>query len=293
MSEVVDEIRRLSRYRNVVLKSRIMIDNRLVATVATFLGYDSFQSEDDRERSYDQARAVIRSIRSGKEHELSGLVENAAAGSAGFDGVVDDLDKQLVKLAKQLPVAKWALEKDQTGFGLKGLALIVGETGDLANYDSPGKVWRRLGCAPFTSREKTLMGSTWKIGREGKLSAEEWTEFGYSPRRRSVVYVISEALLKSNGKFDREDRTPLWIGPYRARYDQAKTDAIKNRPEWGACECKGSGKTKGGGKCSGCSGKGYKALRAHRHGMLLMGKLLLKNLWIAWNPDLAEGYSWE
>ena len=40
------------------------------------------------------------------------------------------------------------------------------------------------------------MGATWKS--KGGLSAAEWEEFGYSPRRRSVAFVFGENLVKLN-----------------------------------------------------------------------------------------------
>lgn len=136
----------------------------------------------------------------------------------------------------------WVEMPEQRGFGIESLATIIGETGDLGNYPNPGNLWARMGCAPFQSNGKAFMGATWKAGKEGKLSGEEWTQFGYSPRRRSVAYVIGENLVKQNA-----------TGPYRARYNGAKAAAAESHTDW-------------------------KPLRCHRHAMLLATKLLLKNL---------------
>jgi hypothetical protein len=40
------------------------------------------------------------------------------------------------------------------------------------------------------------MGATWRY--KGGLPAEEWTAFGYSPRRRSIAYLIGANLLRGN-----------------------------------------------------------------------------------------------
>src|SRR5262249_44139760 len=154
----------------------------------------------------------------GIDSPAAGLIESSSIAAGGFDKMVVQLDKQMEKLAKTLPVAAWAKFPERRGFGLLSLATIIGETGDLNNYPNPAKVWRRMGCAPFTSDGKTLMGATWKSGREGKLSSDEWEEYGYSPRRRSVMFVIGECLVKQNGGGGEAAReADLGIGPYRQR----------------------------------------------------------------------------
>src|SRR5581483_5974690 len=100
---------------------------------------------------------------------------------------------------------------------------------------------------------QTKMGSTWRFGSEGRLPAEAWSEAGYSPRRRSIAYLIGECLLKANYA-DKAAGTP---GPYRAEYLRAKADFQARHPD-------------------------YSALRCHRHGMLLAVKLLLLNLRREW-----------
>ena len=143
---------------------------------------------------------------------------------------------------------------------------------------------------PYTYDGKTRMGATWRSGKEGKLPAEEWERFKYNPRRRSLSYLIGESLMKLNagdeGEID-EDGTVVTAardaGPYRLRYDEAKSRAEANHPEWVACACKGSRVGKKGGKCSECMGKGKKMKRCHLHGMLCAAKMLLKNLWIEWH----------
>ena len=49
------------------------------------------------------------------------------------------------------------------------------------------------------------------------------------------------------------------------------------------CQCKGTGLSSTGKKCGGCMGKGEKGMHVHLHGLLLCGKLLLRNLWIEWH----------
>jgi len=243
----VPELQALQRQRSVIIKSRIMQANRLQSVVAGTLGYSSSMAEKDRLKKFQEASAVIKQIANDEiSSPFSGVVKTTLIGIDAFDVMQKSLEKEMGKLAAKLPVAAWVALPEQRGFGMPSLAVIVGEVGDFANYANPGKVWRRMGCAPWTFEDKTLMGSTWRFGKEGKLPASEWEAFGYSPRRRSIAYLIGENLVKGN----RE-------GPYRKRYDAKKQEFKAAHPD-------------------------YSDLRCHRHGMLLAAKLLLKNLWIEW-----------
>lgn len=254
LTEICNRIQIEQRNRAALLKSRIMLENRLTANVAGFMGYKPSDDEKQREKQWTEASELIEQIASREieSHRLQGLIFGARQGIDVFDIEVKAFEKEMVKLASELPVAEWAKLPEQRGFGLLSLAVLIGETGDLSNYANPAKVWRRMGCAPFTSRGKTFMGATWKGGKQGALTADEWSEFGYSPRRRSIAYVIGENLMKQNQS-----------GPYRKRYDEVKAKAADAHEDW-------------------------KPLRCHRHAMLLAVKLLLKNLWCEWNGDHRE-----
>jgi len=257
------ELQSLQRQRAVVLKSRNMQANRLQAIVAGTLGYHSGMAEKDRQAKFGEASKLIEAIAGGAEgHPLRKIVLATQVGVDSFNKTLADLEKEMRKQSALLPVADWVACPEQRGFGMLFLAIVIGETGDLSGYANPGKVWRRLGCAPWSHDHKTLMGATWRSGREGKLPADEWASFGYSPRRRSIAFLIGEGIVKQNfvrgGAGDGCVETDaLSAGPYRARYDETKAKLQADHPD-------------------------YPKLRCHRHGMLLATKLLLKNLWIEW-----------
>jgi len=266
------ELQGLQRQRVVYIKSRIMVGNRLQALVAGTIGYSSGLKEAERRALFSEAGKLIQRVVGGEEHTMSSMIRVHYTGISEFVRVQKGIEKEMVAYAKQLLVAAWLEAPEQKGFGMQSLATVIGETGDLNNYANPAKVWRRMGCAPWTFRGDTKMGATWRSGKEGKLPAEEWTNYGYSPRRRSLAYVIGEGIVKQNG-----------VGPYRTRYDEAKARAAETHPEWTCCsKCEGSGKTKKGSKCSNCKGTGIVMKRCHLHGMLLATKLLFKNLWLEW-----------
>lgn len=266
---ISSELQCLQRQRAIILKSRNMQANRLQAVVAGTIGYSSGMPEKERAAKFVESTKLIESVAEGTvEHPLELVIKATLSGITAFNELKDGLEKEMLKLVKTLPVAKWVEQQNQRGFGLLFLAIVVGETGDLSNYSNPSKLWRRLGCSPWTFGGKTLMGATWRSGKEGKLPAAEWEAFGYSPRRRSISYLIGEGIVKQNtlpGKVVKvvhkgeewEEKAPGKPLEYRLRYDEFKERAAKEHPDW-------------------------TPLRCHRHSMLVATKRLLRNLWRAW-----------
>ncbi len=274
------ELQSLQRQRAITIKSRNMQANRLQAIIAGTLGYASNMEEKARQKKFVEASTLIKDITDGKaEHPFSGIVRMTMVGIDAFNEMKEKLEKEMKSAANKLPVAEWVEQPEQRGFGLLFLAIVIGETGDLSTYTNPGKVWRRMGCAPWTFDGKTLMGATWRSGKYGKLPAEQWDAFGYSPRRRSIAYLIGEGICKQNGPDSEEMaakkaakgvKPNLIQGPYHLRYKEAKAKLRAEHPDE----------------------KTYPDLRCHRHGMLLATKLLLKRLWMTWNhnPPQKDGF---
>lgn len=264
VEHVVTELQRVQPERAWYMKTRIMLSNRLLHSVAGTLGYRSGLEKVNRAKIFKEAVLLIKHIKKGEEVEspLYGMVITTSKAIHEFDLMAKLLESDLVRLAKQLPVADWVEERDQLGFGLQSLGTVIGETGDLSNYANPAKVWRRMGCAPWTKDGETHMGSTWRCrtSKRGvvKLEKEDWEEFGYSPRRRSISYLIGESLMKGNYKKAKDSDEVVWCGPYRQRYDESRARYLELHTDARPIYC-------------------------HLHGMLLAAKLLYKNLWIEWN----------
>lgn len=153
---------------------------------------------------------------------------------AAADGILLDflkdqkkeIEKVIKGLAEQLPAAEWWCSHRDCN--LLGLGKVIGETGNLSNYSTPGKVKKRMGLVPI--RGKAC--STWmRQNGDGKgLTKEEWVAIGYVKRRRSVMYQIGVAIVvqkkgenkyralyleekahKAEQKKDDEDWTPKHI----------------------------------------------------------------------------------
>lgn len=267
--DLCDAIRQLQRQRVRFVKQCNRLNNSLAAEICNVLGYSTQMEEAERKALREKAKAIIKAICKGGTHEhpvILALVQAASFGLDAFKRQRLAYEKEMEKLAKQLPVAEWVNGQNQRGFGIPGLAIIVGELGDLNGYPNPGKIWKRMGCAPFESRGEMKMSSTWR-GSKPSLSAAEWEDNGYSPRRRAVAFNLGDGLLKQNGG-----------GPYRKRYDEVKLRCQELHPDWKWNKCDGC---KGAG-CEKCYQTGKQCGHAHNHAHLLMTKLLLKNLWIEW-----------
>lgn len=252
------DLQQFEKKRVYVIKLINMNKNSIRAYVAGKLGYSTKMEEGERKKLHKEAQALIDKIMLGKAHTpYEDIVITGMLSVVPLNDLRKRLELDMEDLAQQLPVAEWT--KKIRGFGMTSqlfLAIVIGETGDLSNYDLPGKVWRRLGCAPWKFKGKNLAGSTWRKGKDNvSLPAEEWEKYGYSPRRKSVSFLIGDGLMKNNN------------GVYRLRYEQAKEKMQREHSD-------------------------YPKMRCHLHGITCAAKLLLKHLWMQWNPELVRTKQW-
>lgn len=308
LNEVCEALGEWVRQRAGVVRRKVAIVNGVTSAVARMYGYKPDMTSEEREWHFREAAKRIKRIVKGKErgddHYCIRLVVNGMTGVRGFTESAKMYEQGICTLAKRLPLADWANQPEQRGFGLPSLGTIIGEAGDLAKYAGPAKLWRRMGCAPFEARGENRMGSTWSRRKppKNRLTSDEWTEFGYSKRRRSAMYVVGTSLLRCNyikvngGRtaetdtacavdLDVEEPDELDVeevasigktrpgcvnGPYRERYIAVKEAklALGDEDNWPLGRC-------------------------HMHAMLLMVKRLLLTMWCEWNPtlvrDMAQG----
>lgn len=239
--------------------------NAAKALVRRALGWKYDADETERGKMNKRAAGIVSAALAGKEPKAE---DAAIFGALAFDLAIisaavepcqkarEGVEKEMKRIAKDLPVYPWA--KAVHGLGELGLAVIVGEAGDIGSYPKKGHLWKRLGLAPF--RDKAM--SSWR--REGGLSADEWTAAGYSPRRRAEVYaVIGDPLFRQQS---------VVKGPYREIYDRRRARAAKTHPDW----------TKA---------------HSHADGLRVMTKHLVRDLRVAWRravltlPERAEVFA--
>lgn len=199
--------------------------NAAKALVRRGLGWAADGEDGTRAAINARAARIVSVALAGKDQKPE---DESVAAALGADllvvgGAIQPLEKarhaielDITRAARKLPVAEWV--EGVRGFGEKTLGVLIGETGNLSNYATPDKVWKRLGLAPHDGKAY----STWR--RQGGLTAEEWMRAGYAPARLAQVFsCLSEPLLKS--------QTPV-MGPYRQRYDARRARTAETHPDW-------------------------------------------------------------
>lgn len=245
---LIEGLREWHRVRDDLLRTEGNLTRTARSIVARSVGFSTFLPTEERKEKGKLADAAFDAICAGTEGAEE-MVAALAVGAhlAARKVLTKDLsviERKITKMAKELHVAPFV--EATNGFGWIGLAQIVGEAGDLSNYANPGKVWKRFGLAPHAGRAP----SEWR--KKGGLKAEEWEAIGYSPKRRSLIFVIGDSLLKKQGPY-RE----LYLK--RKEYEQAKAPEL-TKMAW------------------------------HRRAQRYMEKRLLRDLWRAWTGR-AEEYS--
>lgn len=134
------------------------------------------------------------------------------------------IEKRLEKLAKELPVAP--MISAIKGIAMGGLAALIGEAGNLSNYETVSRLWKRMGVA--------VIGD----GRQRKVEGAAAALHGYSPRRRSVLWNIGCGLIGCMGHGPRplvgEDVSARDdLSDYQKLFIERCREEVKAHPEMG------------------------------------------------------------
>ena len=213
---------------------------------------------DDGEISTAQHRQRTKSLDTDSDDPLLDMLEApifaTMQGREAFDRLEADDTKELERLGKQLPI--WSEFADVPGIRGQTLATILGEAGDLSRYANPGKLWKRMGLA--------LVGGN-RQGAPGKnATKDDWIEHGYSPSRRSRMWNIGQALVKTTHSPYRQ----VYLDRKQVELDKAEAEGLTVKP---AAQIKKAEQDQ-------CRSVGHVANRAQRY----MEKRLLKDVWQAW-----------
>lgn len=193
------------------------------------------------------ADVLYAAISGKKEHDLA---EYAVVVSMPFIQARELLEqsrktteKAMAAEAESLPVA--GIVGDVRGFGLGSLAAIIGEAGNLSDYATVSKLWKRMGLAVIAGE------------RQRRKAGADAIEHGYSPSRRSVMWNVGQSVFKAqSARVDKETGEVIReAGKYRQIYDARKEYELPR------VETKG---------------------HAHNRATRYMEKMFLKDLWRAW-----------
>lgn len=257
--ETIALIRGLHRQRRFAMKVQQKLDRSLESFLRiNATDWNPNAEEKDREKANRQVKEIIDRIRSGEAHQFADEVLMVDEARKPTDDKRAAAEKAMEKAAKELPVYPWV--EAIRGAGALGLATIVAECGDLSNYATPAKLWKRLGYAPYDGHA----GSTWKRDswRPRALSKDEWIENPFSGERYALMAQIVTWLVNAQWvgakKSDTGEGKPN--GPYGEIYAKRRTHTKETHPDWS---------------------DGHRRKDALR---VTMKKFLL-DLWTEWNRD--------
>lgn len=229
--ETIALIRGLHRQRRFAMKVQQKLDRSLESFLRiNATDWNPNADEKDRERANREVKAIIEAVRAGGEHAFADEVRMCDEARKPTDLKRAAAEKAMEKAAKELPVYPWV--EAIRGAGALGLATIIAETGDLTNYATPAKVWKRLGYAPYDG----YAGSTWKreSWRPRSLSKDEWIANPFSGERYALMAQIALWLVNSQwiGAKKSETGEGKPNGVYGAIYAKRRAHTKTSHPDW-------------------------------------------------------------
>lgn len=267
-----DTIRAHHRERRFAMKQQARIDRALESLIRMMdTTWSPDLPEKEREAANKKAKEIIKQARKDPNHPRHDTVIGVDAGRLSFDGMRKGREAQMCEGVKTFAPDVLAFVDSVSGFGRLGLATIIGETGDLANYPTHKHLWSRCGYAPYRNPdcdERALAGSTWRknLGPRA-LSKEEWTsKFFFKLERYSFFQQIAENMLKHQliGKEKSASGKTEPKGYYGQIYC-ARRDYVDGDP----------------------ARSDWNGIRKLRDAQRIVMKALLEDLWLAWNKGSA------
>jgi hypothetical protein len=207
MREIIDEITALHRKRNFAMEQRKRAHLALGSFIRMALGWRKDLPDAERKAIAAEAADYI-------GNGYGPFIDVIAASDlarAPYEKIERECLRKMEKLAKQLPAWKYFGDAVR-GFGAASLGVIVAEAGDLSDYATEAKLWKRMGVAVLDGVRQGGLGKN--------ASAEAWIEHGYNPQRRSRMWNIGDALIKGNR-----------AGKYRTFYLRRKEYELQRDPE--------------------------------------------------------------
>lgn len=257
--------------RKFSIQMEAAIVQRISARVVRAIGLDHDASEVSRKSAWARAERIVRRAFAGDAQEESdleianALADNLSMSAAAIKPVVafrNQVEALMDAKAEHLP--GFGLTLRTAGFKARGLAVIVGEAGNLSNYATIRKLWRRLGMGMAPGHEAHAY-STWKrIG----LPTGEWDtpEFpgqplraGYQPKRLGQIYgVVTVPLVMMKAK-----------NRYGEVYAARRARTAVTHPTGTLAECRADPNR-------------WTLAHSHADAQRVMTKALISDLWSEW-----------
>lgn len=259
-------LRELSVQRRAAIKLQVKIDNGIRALVGRACGFRIDLPEKERAAINKRAAGIVKAVEAGQFPDdpvaatLAPFILTAAQGRAPFDALRKQIEKDMTNLSAFMPV--YSFVETISGFGALGLAIIVGEAGDLGQYANPAKLWKRMGLAVIDGKRQ---------GSPGKgATADDWIAHGYNKERRSLIWQINDSMMKHQSQWTDKETGEIKkpAGPYGEIYMAKKADYVARIEP-----------TK---DLAASDPEKWTPLRAEKAARRYVEKRLLRDLWRAW-----------
>ena len=211
LDAIIKELIALQKQRRFINKAKSQIDRSMEAYLAQLAGYRPKTNPDgtritdaDGKPVQDKAGkalwAEIGRVRKAVEARNPinlpawadvPMILASSQSRASWDAMLRDVEKRMEDLAKLLPV--WPWWQQIRGAGAKGLAIIVGEAGDVGSYRSKSHLWKRLGLAVIDG------------GRQRRVKGDAAIRHGYVAPRRAEIWTLAESLIKHQRAGDKDE----------------------------------------------------------------------------------------
>ena len=257
LAATVALLKELQSQRRFCIKSQSRADRTCEAFIARLMGYRSDMSEAVGKAIWVKAAAMRRAVEKDGEGQRASanqrtfalaactlIIVNSAVARKAWDKLRSDTESKMRALARTLPAWSWG--SGVKGFGELGLAIIIGETGDLALYATKERVWKRLGLAVIEGKRQQRMTD--------KTAA---AAHGFNPQRRAEGWTLADSMFRHQWSGKTDDGPGKPAGPYGAVYAHRKAHTV-TREGW---------------------------LPRHRENdaRRIMFKALVEDLWRVWN----------
>jgi len=275
-SEAAQRLMGLQRRRRFCIVQQSRVNRSTEAFIAAELGYSAPRARDEnterrlaaskeRKALFAKAAALRKAAEAGGGQSrgddqrtdaasCTPIILAAKLGRDAWDTMRAETEAEMVRIAKALPA--FAFVQGVAGFGALGLGIIVGETGDLANYATKERVWKRLGLAVIEGERQ-----------QRRTDADAAAKHGFAPKRRAEVWAIADSMFRHQWRGAKDDAPAHAIGAYGVVYATRKAAT---------------------------EGREWPPARRDADARRIMTKALVEDLWRAWNgkeplhQDVAE-----
>lgn len=250
----IARIKTLYKQRNDIIRAHGNLTRQVTSICYHAVGFNTFLPEKQRAAAMKAGNRLLADLKAGN---LEAAIVFDSAGyllhvidQSGFDKQKRIIEKKMEKAVASLGMEDFIASV--SGFSSVQLANIIGEAGDIANYGTVSRLWKRMGMAVIDGVRQS------KQSDKGKA-----LDHGYNPSRRSAMWNIGETLIKAqirSAKDDAGEKTgeSIAIGPLGQVY-------LDRKKYYAALHLE---KTKA---------------HIHNDAKRYMEKRLLKMLWRAWN----------